>query len=257
MVFTNDVYHTIIARHAWVEERLRKVWLVYKPLLWWVRVIRLSWHSRLPFKCKVFLWRVMIGGLPLGDALVRRRITNGMCLFCTVKLEHSRHRFIKCPIAQDIWKFINAIQMSMSGVVKSPFSWMFAQVKNAIGFGKIVCNRFSILVKGIHYLAHIYKIQMYETKDHLQQAFYFLPLQAFLFFFFQAFSQCIFPSSFFNKLSVFLLDFLFFSSSFFCFHVFSSHLHHHLPLLPLSSQLLKMKFCLDGPVLASQVSLLD
>ena len=108
MVSTNDVYHTIIARHAWVEERLREVWLVYKPLLWWVRVIRLSWHSRLPFKCKVVM-------VCLSNALVCRRITNDMCFFCKVELEHNRHRFITCSIARDIWKFINAIWMPTSG----------------------------------------------------------------------------------------------------------------------------------------------
>ena len=42
LVSTNDVYHTIIASRGWVEELSRKVWSVYKPLLWWIRVICLG-----------------------------------------------------------------------------------------------------------------------------------------------------------------------------------------------------------------------
>ena len=108
------------------KDRPRKVQSVYKPLIWWISVIWLGWHCCLPFKCKMFLWRVIIGGFPLGDALVCQRITNGTCFFCTMELEHSRYRFITCPIARDIWKFINAIWMSISSVAKSPFNWVFA-----------------------------------------------------------------------------------------------------------------------------------
>ena len=32
-------------------------------------------------KAKVFRWRVIVGGLPLGDALGRRRIANYTCFF--------------------------------------------------------------------------------------------------------------------------------------------------------------------------------
>ena len=48
--------------------------------------------------------------------------------FCTVELEHSWHQFITCPATRDIWKSINVIWMLISGVAKSPFSWVFAQV---------------------------------------------------------------------------------------------------------------------------------
>ena len=56
-----------------------------------------------------FIWRVMIGGLPLGSALKRRGLGFGTCFFCTVPLEDSTHRFIKCPIACTIWKYLSDI----------------------------------------------------------------------------------------------------------------------------------------------------
>ena len=55
----------------------------------------------------MFLWRVIVGGLPLAMALKRRNISNGTCFFCTVVEEDARHRFITCPIAKAIWVVIS------------------------------------------------------------------------------------------------------------------------------------------------------
>ena len=41
-------------------------------------------HSHLPFHAKEFIWRVVIGGLPLGSAFKRRGLGLGTILFCTV-----------------------------------------------------------------------------------------------------------------------------------------------------------------------------
>ena len=41
--------------------------------------------------------------------------------------EHSRHRFISCLVTKMVWKFINAIWMSLTRVIQSPFKWVFAQ----------------------------------------------------------------------------------------------------------------------------------
>ena len=46
-----------------------------------------------------------------------------------VEVEHSRHQFISCPITKLVWKFINAIWMSLTEVIQSPFKWGFAQVE--------------------------------------------------------------------------------------------------------------------------------
>ncbi len=126
LISTNVAYHAIIERYTWLSPCLRKVWSIDKPNAWWMKVIRLGWHSPLPFKYKVFLWRVLIGGLPLGHALITRRIASGICFLCPMEVEHSCHRFISCPMAKDIWQFINAIWMSISGVARSPFKWVFA-----------------------------------------------------------------------------------------------------------------------------------
>ena len=92
-------------------------------------VLQKGWCSHLSFRAKVFIWRIMVGGLPLGDALCKRKIASGFSFFCTVKGEHSPHRFISCVVTKMVWKCINAIWMSLTWVIKSPFKWIFAQVE--------------------------------------------------------------------------------------------------------------------------------
>ena len=48
-------------------------------------------QSRLPLKAKVFILRVMVGELPLREALQRESIVSQMCLFCTNLEEHCQY----------------------------------------------------------------------------------------------------------------------------------------------------------------------
>ena len=68
MISTNDAYHKMIDKHKWMEEKVLKIWGFRKPITWWFPVIKVSWCSRLMLRAKVYLWRVMVGALPSGDA---------------------------------------------------------------------------------------------------------------------------------------------------------------------------------------------
>ena len=59
-----------------------------KSITQWFHVIKAGWCSRLMLWGKVFIWRVMVGDLPLGYALKKRNIIKGSYLFCLVELEH-------------------------------------------------------------------------------------------------------------------------------------------------------------------------
>ena len=67
---------------------------------------------------------IIVGGLPLGDALCKRKIASGFCFFCMMEVEHNRHRFISCPVTKMVWKFINAIWMSLTSTF---FSYLVLQ----------------------------------------------------------------------------------------------------------------------------------
>ena len=79
---------------------------------------------------KVFIWRVMIGTLPLGDTVRKRNIARGTCFFCSVELEHSKHRCLSCPMVRMVWRYINLVMMSLTGVSLSSFSCVFAYMGN-------------------------------------------------------------------------------------------------------------------------------
>ena len=45
MISTNVVYHTLINKHKWLEERVIKIWGFHKPITWWLHVIKAGWCS--------------------------------------------------------------------------------------------------------------------------------------------------------------------------------------------------------------------
>ena len=75
----------------------------------------------------VFLWRAIVGGLPLAMTLKRRHVSNGKCLFCTVVDEDVGHRFITCPVAKVVWVMISQIWVSITRNILSPSKWVFME----------------------------------------------------------------------------------------------------------------------------------
>ena len=99
-VTTSILYHCSIESSQWLSSKAEQEWKVQKSDYKWRRILKRSWHSRLPLLTKVFIWRVLIGGLPLGFALKRHGLALDTCFFCIVQVEDSIHRFIQCPIAR-------------------------------------------------------------------------------------------------------------------------------------------------------------
>ena len=66
----------------------------------------------------------------MGEALRKRNIDNGMCFWCTVVVEDNRHRFLNCPVAKQVWGFINKVWISLTGISRRPFHWVFTRVNS-------------------------------------------------------------------------------------------------------------------------------
>ncbi|KAJ1702528.1 hypothetical protein LUZ63_002307 [Rhynchospora breviuscula] len=68
-------------------------------------LISLIWNTKglLP-RIRLFLWKIMHNGLPLGD-LIGRRISNTSrpCSLCGFHAETIQHALFKCPWAQSLW----------------------------------------------------------------------------------------------------------------------------------------------------------
>ena len=54
---------------------------------------------------KVFIWRVMVGPLPLEDAL-KKNIARGTCFFYSMDLVHSGHPFFSCSMPRMVGRCI-------------------------------------------------------------------------------------------------------------------------------------------------------
>ena len=66
---TNDVYHKLIDRYVWMVEWGSKKLGIIRSNRWWEsNMVQIKWLSRILYRAKVFTWRVMGHGLPLGVA---------------------------------------------------------------------------------------------------------------------------------------------------------------------------------------------
>ena len=68
----------------------------------------------------------MIGGLPLDSTLKRRGLGLGTWFFCTIPLEGSTHKFIKCHITRIILKYLSNIWQILTRYLR-PQKWVFSQ----------------------------------------------------------------------------------------------------------------------------------
>ncbi|XP_058726570.1 uncharacterized protein LOC131597930 [Vicia villosa] len=70
----------------------------------------LIWKVLVPFKIKVFGWRLFINRLPTKDLLMFRGISlsieNSMCAFCGIIPESCDHSFFKCDKTRVVWREI-------------------------------------------------------------------------------------------------------------------------------------------------------
>ena len=88
--------------------------------------------------------RVIVESLPLGDALMKRNIVTGMCIFRVVEFKHNGHWFLSCLMAWIIWRCINLVLMSLTTTTELfAFNWCFAHMDN-IGVSKWFLSSLSI-----------------------------------------------------------------------------------------------------------------
>ena len=66
---------------SWISSKAKEKWKIHN----YGHISKCSWHSKLPLVTKVFIWRVLIGGLPLGLALKWRGLAMSICFFALFK----------------------------------------------------------------------------------------------------------------------------------------------------------------------------
>ena len=88
---SNLLYHCSVYSLRWLLAKAEEEWRIHKSDHGWWQIFQRTWHSKLPLVAKVFIWRVLFGGLRLEIALKRRRLAMGNCFFCTVQMEDSTH----------------------------------------------------------------------------------------------------------------------------------------------------------------------
>ena len=99
-------------------------------------------YSHLPCHANVFIWRVIIGGLPLEET--RTRVGDLFLLHHSIRGQYM-YRFIKCPIACTIWKYLSDVWQVLTCYLR-PQQWVFSQyVQNGSN------DEMEILFQFLHY----------------------------------------------------------------------------------------------------------
>ncbi|KAL0313944.1 UNVERIFIED_CONTAM: hypothetical protein Sangu_2238800 [Sesamum angustifolium] len=66
------------------------------------------WSTKVPNKIKVFLWRLCREAIPTTSNLLRRRcVVEQACLTCGVDTETTKHVFLECSYARQVWALSN------------------------------------------------------------------------------------------------------------------------------------------------------
>ncbi|KAI5072123.1 hypothetical protein GOP47_0012229 [Adiantum capillus-veneris] len=79
---SRQIYRAIVPP-PWIQSHGNLLWHMHKSMRWWKMVLSISWKSKLPLKQRVFLWRCMLGILPVGKILASHRIASSSCRRCS------------------------------------------------------------------------------------------------------------------------------------------------------------------------------
>ena len=83
---------------------MTNVWNFQKPSPWWHNVVIRGWSSRLPFKAKLFIWWIMLGGLPVADALRKIFYQDVFLLYNYKKIAGINSLLANCSLYLEIQK---------------------------------------------------------------------------------------------------------------------------------------------------------
>ena len=80
------------------------------------------------FHAKVFIWRVRIGGLPLGSTFNKWRPGSNTCFFCSILLKENTHKFIKMSYSMyHLEVFIGSLAGFNLLLFERSQQWVFSQ----------------------------------------------------------------------------------------------------------------------------------
>ena len=65
-VTTNILYNCFVESLGWQKSKAKEEWAIHKCDHGWWQILKCTWYSKLLLVAKVFICRVLIGGLSLG-----------------------------------------------------------------------------------------------------------------------------------------------------------------------------------------------
>ena len=108
---TSILTYTFLQPMPWIHNHANHLWHMQKPLSWWSKNLNVLWKAKLPLKQRLFLWRCIIGTLPVGATLVKRKIAAATttCLRCHAFAETVPHLLWFCHSSRLLTQKISSL----------------------------------------------------------------------------------------------------------------------------------------------------
>ncbi|MCO5591153.1 hypothetical protein L7F22_045134 [Adiantum nelumboides] len=115
----------------WIVRHGNQLWSPSKSPLWWKRALAGIWKSHLPLKQRLFLWRCLVGVLPVGTLLHARRIASSHCHRCHNAEETVPHLFWGCPYSRSFIRQVStALRVRFPSATFHRRFWLFGELRS-------------------------------------------------------------------------------------------------------------------------------
>lgn len=122
----------------WIIDHCNALWHLQKPTTWWRKRLHNLWKSDLPLKERLFLWRCLVGILPVGSLLAARSIASASCIRCHRLAETPYHLLWACQHSYDlIGRVFDCLRLRYPAYKFGKQFWLFGIVPPTLGSSEI------------------------------------------------------------------------------------------------------------------------
>ncbi|MCO5584509.1 hypothetical protein L7F22_038437 [Adiantum nelumboides] len=125
---SRQIYRAIVPP-PWIRSHGNLLWHMRKSMRWWKMVLSINWKSKFPLKQRVFLWRCMLGILPVGKILASHRIASSSCRRCSNRMESIPRLLWFCPDSRDFLLVLSRqLRSRFPFAAFGKFFWVFGKL---------------------------------------------------------------------------------------------------------------------------------
>ncbi|MCO5554763.1 hypothetical protein L7F22_008297 [Adiantum nelumboides] len=122
--------YALLKSDVWIVRHGNQLWSHSKSPLWWKRTLASIWQNHLPLKERLFLWRCLVGVLPVGNLLHARHIAPSRCFRCHGAEETMPHLLWGCRYSRSFIQQVSvALRLCFPSATFHKKFWLFGTLQ--------------------------------------------------------------------------------------------------------------------------------